>query len=262
MVNVVEDEVTWQSLLGEARTLAPEHPLAALQLCDRAALLSADGRYRAALLRGDILLELGDAAGALSCYESIADIAKKDSEVDCARGLALFHLARFAESENALRSALRDDPDLAPAHFALGVMAEVAGTGKEIEHFRRARRLDPERFFSTPKLSNTEFEKVVEEALLGLSDELRDKLDEVLVLVAPVPRLEDLQHEDGSLSPLCKATKVALATSYYGVVDEITPPRPAILLFKRNVERVSRDREALVAAVAAAVREAALTEED
>ncbi len=262
MVDVAADDVSWQTLLEEARSLAQEHPLAALQLCDRAALLSADGRYRAALLRGDILLELGDAAGALSCYESVADITKKDSEVDCARGLALFHLARFAESENALRSALRDNPDLAQAHFALGVMAEVAGTGQEIEHFRRARRLDPTRFFSTPKLSNPEFEKVVEEALLSLPAELREKMEEVLVLVAPVPRLEDLVHEEGSLSPLCKATRVALATSYYGEIDEITPPRPAILLFKRNVERVCRDRDALVAAVATAVRDAALSEDD
>lgn len=261
MVNVAADETTWQSLLEDARSLAQEHPLAALQLCDRAALLSDAGRHRAALLRGDILLELGDAAGALSCYESIADLSNKDSEVDCARGLALFHLARFAESENALKSALRDDANLPQAHFALGVMAEISGTGQEVEHFRRARRLDPERFPYAPRLSNADFEKAVEEALLGLPEALREVLQEMVVLVAPMPRLDDLRQDDAPLSPLSKATRVALAASYYGVVDETTPPRPAILLFKRNIERACRDRLGVVTTIADIVREE-VTEED
>ena len=91
-----------KKLLARAQKAFAGHQLRdALQLCDRAALLSPQGRYEAARLRGDILLTMDDAAGALSCYESVADVAVPDPALDCARGQALFMLGRLAEAENA-----------------------------------------------------------------------------------------------------------------------------------------------------------------
>src|SRR5262245_29570273 len=103
----------WESLLDEAASaLEEDRHHDALQLCDRAALLGDEARYNAAILRGDILLELGDPSGALSSYETVADPDVQDPDLDCARGMAFFELGRLAEADSALRSALRGNADL------------------------------------------------------------------------------------------------------------------------------------------------------
>src|SRR5690606_25477836 len=133
------------------------------QLCDRAALSGDDGRYHGALLRGDILLELGDAAAALSAYETVAQLDVPDPELDCARGIALFHLCRLPEAENALRSALRGRPDLPHAWYTLALIAEIRGNGQDPELFRRARMLDPEHYPPLEQMGRGEFEQALEE---------------------------------------------------------------------------------------------------
>ena len=231
-----------------------ERPHDALQLCDRAAQIPGDARYQAALLRGDILLELGDAAGALSSYDSVADPSTPDADLDCARGLALFELARFAEAENALRSALRGNNQLADAHYALGLMAELFGNGQDTEHFRRARRLAPDRFPVTQRRSNEAFQELVEEALEGLPPPVKQAMENIPVLVAEVPHPEDLRQCDPPVSPLAFGMMVGLAPQTGGLlVDVDTETQPGLLLFKRNLERACAEREALVEEIRATV---------
>ncbi|HET6344229.1 MAG TPA: metallopeptidase family protein, partial [Myxococcota bacterium] len=203
------------------------------------------------------LLEMGDAAGALSSYESVADPSVPDAELDCARGLALFEMARLAEAENALQSAVRGNADLADAHYALGLIAELNGTGQEVEHFRRARKLAPDRFPVTPKLSTGDFEAAVEAALDGLPEEVRQALVDIPVLVAEVPHPEDLRAADPPLSPLSFGMVVGLAASSgAGLMQDSDSDRAGLLLFKRNLERACPDRQALVEEI----RETILTE--
>lgn len=240
----------WEDLLEQARLAWEDGRVHdALQLCDRAALMSQPARYGAAILRGDILLDMGDAPGALSSYESVADPSVPDAELDCARGIALFEMARFAEAENALQSAVRGDSKLAEGHFVLGLLAEIVGNGQETEYFRRARRLDPERFPPTPKLSQSDFEAVVEEALERLPERVRLAMRTMPVLVAELPRPEDLKEADPPLSPRAFGMFVALAEGPPGVFDDSGPAQPAVLLFKRNLERNCSGRDQLVQAI-------------
>ena len=167
----------------------------ALQLCDRAALVCDAGRYGAAMLRGTILLDIGDAAGALSSYDSVADPRVPDAALDCARGIALFELARLAEADNALRSALRGSPELARAHFCLGLIAELAGNNEEAEHFRRARRLEPENYPPQRRVGAEEFQRAVSAAIDGLGVGPRQVLSKISVLVAELPNPKDLTRE-------------------------------------------------------------------
>ena len=236
-------EAPWKDLLAKAHTAwQRQRPHDALQLCDRAALLSATGRYAAARLRGDILLELGDAAGALSSYDSVAQPDVADARLDCSRGLALFELVRFAEAHSALRSALRGDPQLAAAHQALGVMAEIVGSGDAALHFRRARRLAPQQYGLSPHLTVAQFEAVVQRALERIPERLRTAMQAMAVLVQELPRLEDLQHATPQVSPQSFGMHVLLEA------DE-AEAQPAVLLFKRNLERACVDETALVQAI-------------
>lgn len=212
----------------------------ALQLSDRAAVIGEDARYHAALVRGDILMELGDPAAALSSYESIADPSIPDPELDCARGIALFELAKLPEAENALRSALRGRPDLAEAYFVLGMIAEMLGTGEDVELFRMARRLEPERFPPAPQRSREVFEALLEHALTDLPAEIEDVLRDVSVVVADVPYPDDLTRSDPPMSPGSLAMFVSPG---YGDASEAA----ALVLFKRNLERSFPDTAELSA---------------
>lgn len=234
-------KMDWRDLLKRAETARHAGRYhEALQLSDRAAQLGEEARYHAALIRGDTLLELGDAASALSSYESIADPFVPDPYLDCARGLALFELAKLPEAENALRSAARGRPDLAEAYFTLGLIAEMQGTGEEVELFRMARRLEPDRYPATPQRSRKAFEALVERALEQLPPDLHSAVADVPVLVAEVPHPNDLNRSHPPVSP--NALGMFIGGERY-----VAGHGPAILLFKRNLERAFPREEQLVA---------------
>jgi predicted Zn-dependent protease with MMP-like domain len=245
-------EAAWKKLLEQAQAAwQQQQHHDALQLCDRAALVSSHGRYAAARLRGDILLHLGDAAGALSSYDSVADPALADARLDCSRGLALFELVRFPEAHGALRSALRGDPQLPEAHHALGVMAEILGTGDAAEHFRRARRLAPARYAASPHLTVEQFQAVVQRALERLPERLRTAMQAMTILVQELPRLSDLQQGNAAISPLAFGTQVVRTPpgQASGGPPEEETGAPTLLLFKRNLERACADETELVQAI-------------
>jgi predicted Zn-dependent protease with MMP-like domain len=237
----------WEKLLDEAEVaLGEQRHHDALQLCDRAALAGDDARYWAALLRGDVLLDMGDPAAALSSFDSAADPDVDDPELDLARGIALFELCRFPEAANALQSAVRGNPDLAEAHYTLGLVAEITSAGDEQSHFRQARRLEPERYPPHPALRRDEFEAIVDEAVAELPDNVRDFLENVPVLIADLPHPDDLTKSEPPLSPLTLGMFVGLPPGEQSVMDAPDEQPPAILLFKKNLERAFPERERLI----------------
>jgi tetratricopeptide (TPR) repeat protein len=238
----------WEGLLDEAAALldAGRHH-DALQLCDRAAVMGEEARYHAAILRGDVLLDMGDPSGALSSYETVADPDEDDPEVDCARGIAFFELGQFAEAENALRSALRGDRDLAEAYYTLGLIAEIQGNGQEVELFRRARKLDPESFPQRALMSRQAFEAVVDEAVTALPEGIKAALGSLPLIIAELPHPDDVRHAEPPLSPLSMGMYVGPPPNLRDTVMDLPDAQqPAMVLFKRNLERAATDRGELV----------------
>jgi predicted Zn-dependent protease with MMP-like domain len=236
----------WRDLLDRAEdALGEQRHHDALQLCDRAAVHGDDARYYAGFLRGDVLLELGDVAAALSAYESVADPDIPDPELDCARGVALFELSKIPEAEAALRSAIRGAPDLAEAHYTLGLIAELRGSGEADELFRRARRLEPQRYTLPKPMSPAAFDEVVSAALDDLPPMVRDAIANVPVLIEELPDLEELVATQPPLSPSTLGLFVGAPPSSISVLDHVEVEQPAILLFKRNLERAFPDPELL-----------------
>ena len=240
----------WRELLLEAeRALVSGRLGEALQCCDRASFLSGEARHRASLMRGRILLEIGDPLGALSAFESIARLEICDPEVDCARGVAHFELAQFPEAEAALRAAIRADPSLADGYYTLGLISEFLGTGEENHWFREARKIDPERFAPVCQLTNEEFQSIIEEAVSGMDEQFQDVLEQLPIVVAELPLVNDLHQLDPRISPLSLAMMVGAIT------EENSEERiqPVLFLFKRNVERAFRNRAEMVSATRAAI---------
>lgn len=242
----------WQELLQQAEEALHEDDSAlALQLCDRAAQFAGEGRYYAGVLRGNILLALGDAAGALSSYDTVAEPSKADPQLDEARGIALFELARFAEAEKALKSALRGNDSLAASHYTLGLIAEIFDHGAAGEYFRRARKLDPENFDESSWLTQEEFEKILQEAVDGLPDSVRAMCQNLPLVVAEVPRLEELKQVDPPLSP--RTTAIFFGELQPNPDLENLDNQPSVVIYKRNFERLSREPDVLKEEIQAAL---------
>ena len=104
--------------------------------------------------RGDAYFHLGTALaearrwdGAVAAYRkaiaqpslTVTDYAHQNL------GLALFHLGRYREAEDALRFALSLDPELQAAYYNLGLVMTAEKRPDEAKaFFRRARQIAPE----------------------------------------------------------------------------------------------------------------------
>ena len=235
----------WTSLIREAeKAWAAGYASQALQLCDQAALASPSAIYHAALLRGDVLMSVGDVTGALCCYETAANRDQPDPQVDCARGVALFELCRFPEAEYALQSAIRQKPDLAPAHFSLGLLYEITQPGREVEHFRKARRLDAFFFGPKPQLAHDDFNARIDAALVRLEVEARQNMNRIQLVVQQVPSVLELTN-----------TKVFMSPRTPGLCRPLAQPKPELMIYKRNLERICASPEAMILEIVRVMQE-------
>ncbi|HEV8475088.1 MAG TPA: tetratricopeptide repeat protein [Methylomirabilota bacterium] len=112
--------------------------------------------------RGDSFFHLGSALAegrrweeAVSAYRkalnlpslTVADYAHQNL------GLALFHLKRYREAEEALRFALSLDPTIQAAYYNLGLVLAVQNRPDEAKaSFRKARQLSPDSPFGEAAL--------------------------------------------------------------------------------------------------------------
>ena len=104
--------------------------------------------------RGDTYFPLGTALAEARRWDSAVAAYRKAiaqpslTVTDYAHqnlGLALFHLGRFREAEDALRFALSVDPDLQAAYYNLGLVLTAEKRQDEAKaFFRRARQIAPE----------------------------------------------------------------------------------------------------------------------
>lgn len=123
----------------------------------------------------------------------------------------------------------------------LALCADLEGDSERADALlAEAARLDPAGFPPPPRLSEREFQAVVEEAAERLPEPLRAPLERIPVLVDDIPTRELC----GSLAPdllgLCTGAS-ALDTSVFEGIDE--PAR--IFLFRRNLLRACRDVDQL-----------------
>ena len=246
------DQMDWRQLLAEGHAaVGDEDYHRALQISDKVAQAGEDARYYAAILRGHVLLELGDATAALSSFESVADPNVVDPDIDLARGIAHFHLVQFPEAVNALYSSLRGRPDVAEAYYTLALIAELQGTEDEVELFRRARQLEPERFAPKVQRSWQAFELCIEEAVADLPGAFQKFFENIPILLMEVPHPDDLKRTSPPIPPTC-------LTLYIAEEDPASnEPLPSLLLFKKNFERTYRTDEELIAGINRALYEEA-----
>lgn len=236
------------SLLDEALTLDPGLDEARIE---KARLLFDEERYEdvietlqgledteALLLTVSALYELGEHEEArVVCAEALA----QEETAELRQLEALLHLQQ-AEPEKALAPALRSvelDPELAEGRHSLALVLTQLGRVEEADAaFARAAELEPDRYFVPERLRTAEFDDVVEEALGELPEEFDRFLENVEVAVEDVPAPELVRE----------GIEFDLLGLYQGgtIQSEAWDLPDRVLLFQRNLENVSPDRETLI----------------
>lgn len=145
-------------------------------------------------------------------------------------------------AENALRlgnEMVERDGDFATAHEVRALALTLLGRIDEADKaFVRAAEIDPEQYFLPFRLKRSAFDGAVERQLAKLPPQFRERLENVELAVEDVPSLEFI--EDG--------LEFDLLGIYIGATVEADdwdlPDR--VVLFQRNIENISPDRETLL----------------
>jgi tetratricopeptide (TPR) repeat protein len=200
-------------------------------------------------LKAKALFYLDDLEGALFLLRRAI---KTNGDVGIYRGFEgqiLFELARLEESERALRRALALEPDCAHSLYHMGLLLEHRGDLAESErYFARAAQLAPDLHPLPVRMEDAEFERVAGEAFESLPPHVREYVAGCPILVEDLPELELVRQENLSPQVLglfhgVPATEPGHAPGM-GTAQRLDVDR--IVLFKRNLEKVSATRDELV----------------
>jgi predicted Zn-dependent protease with MMP-like domain len=205
-------------------------------------LLAADLRW----LEGAALLELEDGVAALAALDEALRLAPGHLDALLERADALFQLCRFDAALASAQAIADGAPREARAQQLLGLLAERRGDAREAERaFARARKLDPEAYPRHPVLSKKEFDAAVERALAEIPEQVRRYLSNVPITVEELPSDDDLLDSDPPLPPTILGI---FRGAPYGEKLSSNPWShlpSSIVLYQRNLERASEDREEL-----------------
>lgn len=204
------------------------------------------------LLEGEALLDLGRARSAIERLDvALQDTrdAKIEAQAHYERGVALFELCQLVEARRGFEDwfthhAGEISDTAAFAHHHLGLVLELLGDAEaSSRELATAARMQPERFPDLLPIDLAEFRRIVDTEAKNLPASSIADLKLVQLETAELPDLRDLTLEEPPLSP-------TLLGLYRGLPlgEEPSEPR-AIVLYRRNLLRVVRSREELVAEV-------------
>jgi predicted Zn-dependent protease with MMP-like domain len=189
-------------------------------------------------------LEEGDPHAALAALEG-AERSADPARFFYLRAAAYHELSRFAEAEADAQRAVAVHPGDAASHDLLSRIRDHLGDAEgAAEASEAAAELDPENFPEPLEVGDEEFDALVEKAVADLPAKVREKLDEIPVLVQPLPSTEMLSEENPPLTP--DLLGLFVGRHIFAQLPTAVPGAPgAIYLFRKNLLRACADREEL-----------------
>ena len=161
------------------------------------------------------------------------------------RALARFHRVDLEAARADAEKALAVRPQLAEAHALLSRVHELLGDDAEgRSHAEAANEIDPETFPMPLEVSDEEFDRLVENGLAELPEQVREHLKHLPVVVEPLPARALLTAENPPLAPDLLGLFVGRHLMERSHADLPAAPG-AIYLFRRNLLRACHDREEL-----------------
>lgn len=193
-------------------------------------------------LMGDCTLRAGDAEHAWEMYDHAIELDPTWSGIWSARARCSLELCNLPAARSDSQQAMFLDSANAEAHYARAIIAEFDGQPKEAEAaYLQAYRLDKDNFHRPFRVSSDEeFNGLVRKSFEEITIECGLPI-EVVLACEPLPVLNDFAET--GLSPLSPSF-LDLPPEEEGVFTEIEPP-PRIVIYRLNVERLSRDFDEL-----------------
>ena len=219
----------------------------ALELCNE--VLSRSPMHPGAqFVKGDALRVLGDLVDAAQAYRSAALSRPDHASSWASLALTSFELLDFDEARRAVGRSVRENPRNPEAWWVRSLIQEwkgdLAGAQRSLAH---AQWLDPVGFPMPPSLTDEEVERLVAQAIQELHPDLRELLANVPIILDEIPSIDILLQYHPPASPLellgCFTGPSVMEKS----TDDPWSQIPAtIVLFRRNICRISSDRSELV----------------
>ena len=197
-------------------------------------------------LCGLACLDLDRAGEAVIELQHAVRIDPEDAEFRAQLSYALFREGRFDKAREHSGKARELNERIPDAHYTAGLLAERRGEFTAADaHFERASNIDVETFPMPVRLTDGDFELVLEEARGLLNETFRKHLADIAVSVETLPADEVLFETASPLDPELLGLFVGVPLSERSSFSPGGELPPRILLFKRNLERIFPESEML-----------------
>ena len=203
-------------------------------------------------LKAKAVFYLDDLEGALFLVRRALKTAGEVAIYRAFDGQILFELGRFEDAKRSLDLATALDPESGHAFYHQALVSERLGDEESAgAAFGRANALDPDHYPIPVEVDEVFFRQTAGEALDNLPRSIRDYVSDIPILIEDYPSAELLYEEN--VSP-------QILGIYIGVprTEAEAGAQPAdvsrVVLFKRNLEKVCRDRDDLVEQIQVTVR--------
>lgn len=199
------------------------------------------------VLAGMVAAELEVPEEAVMAFDRA--LALDADDVDALVGRAGAWLDR-ADTEKALvdgRAAVELAPDDAEAHFVLATALELAGRTKEADReYRRAERLDPDRFPLPYRVPRGDFDRMVRRAIAKLPPHVHAAIENLSIGVKDHPGPDEQLPGERPLSLQLLGVFQGSSIREQTTEDPWTTATPGVILvFQKNLERMCATREEL-----------------
>jgi predicted Zn-dependent protease with MMP-like domain/predicted negative regulator of RcsB-dependent stress response len=203
-------------------------------------------------LKAKAVFYLDDLDGALFLVRRALKTGGEVSIYRAFDGQILFELGRFEEARKALETAIAMDAEAGHAIYHLALVRERLGNREEAEWaFAKANALDPDRYPLPVEIDEALFRQAAGEALDNLPRSIRAYVEEVPILVEDWPSAELLSQE--RVSPQILGIYIGVPRTEGGANDQ-PEDLTRVVLFKRNLEKVCRDRNDLIEQIQVTLR--------
>ena len=219
----------------------------AFELCQQALQLAPE-HAGATFLSAESLRDLGKLFEAENAYRRVVHLTPDHSASWSALATVLFDQLRLTEATNCALRAIRLDPGNPEAYYARAMIRERNNDGRGARRdYLRAGRLDPLQYPPPQVLDDAVVEAVVEEALLALHPSIRSYLENVAILLEDVPP-EDLCSQYQPPAPPGEILGYFAGVSLRdrSIENPWSTLPSAIVLFRKNLERIAWDRERMI----------------
>lgn len=189
-------------------------------------------------------LDEGEPESAIELAQMVLKEDPSDPDAFVIIGAAEFERLHLKEARASLAMALEISPEHPDAHWWLGLIEERAGNElAATRHFREATRLDKKTYPAPFALKEKEFRAEVEKAIKKLPSDFRAQLENLAIVVEPLPG-DELLDGDPPLPPTILGLHIGVPRPERANAVGAGPN--TIFLFQKNLERAALTRAGLI----------------